>query len=68
MKVIVVALVDKSGIYDLCCLKTIGKYAKHREINNIIHRTLHSANILAKLELDGFRDDGKLLDRMTLMP
>ena len=62
-------LVDKSGTHGLSCSKNIGKYAKHRELNNIIHRTLHSANVPAKLEPDGlFRDDGKRLDGLTLIP
>jgi len=55
--------------HGLCCKETIGKYTKHRDLNNIIHRALHSANIPAKLEPEGlFRDDGKRLDGMTLIP
>lgn len=62
-------LVDKSGIHGLCCKKNIAKYARHRNLNNIIHRGLHSANVPAKLEPTGlFRNDGKRLDGITLIP
>lgn len=55
------ALVDKSGIHGLFSEKNITKYAKHRNLNNIIHRALHSANVPAKLEHTGLlRDDGNL--------
>lgn len=62
-------LVDNYGRHGLCCRKSYGKYLLHRDLNNIIHRTLQSANIPASLEPVGlFRDDGKRLDGMTLTP
>lgn len=61
--------VDIYGTHALKCKKSAGRYARHREMNNIIHRTMSSANIPSTLEPKGlFRDDGKKLDGMTLAP
>lgn len=35
------------------CKKAKGKYARHRDVKNIIHKTWNPANISAQAELDG---------------
>ena len=62
-------LVDEYGRHGICCKKSPGRFFRHKVMNGTIHRTLQSANVPATLEPLGlFRDDGKRLDGMTLIP
>ena len=67
-KCICSADVDKSGIHGLSCKKSAGRFPCHSEVNNIICRTLQTANIPSKLEPPLFRKDGKRADGVTLIP
>lgn len=61
--------VDGLGLHGLHCIKSKGRYSRHQEINNIIHRALSSAQIHNHLEPPGLlRDDGKRVDGVTLIP
>lgn len=60
--------VDKSGTHGLSCKYSAGRHPRHSGFNNIICRTLHTANFPAKLEPPLFRKDGKRADGVTLIP
>ena len=61
--------VFNDGSHGLSCPKSAGRHPCHAELNNIIHKSLQSANIPAKREPPGmFRDDGKRVDGVTLIP
>lgn len=61
--------VDPKGIHGLSCKKSAGRFSRHAELNEIIKRTLSSADIPSKLEPVGLeRKDGKRVDGMTLIP
>lgn len=61
--------VDESGSHALSCKKSLGRHSRHAEINNILCRSLRSANIPCILEPTGlFRNDGKRADGMSLIP
>lgn len=62
-------IVSNDGTHGLSCSKSAGRHPRHAELNTIIQNALHSAMIPSKKEPPGlFRDDGKRLDGMTLMP
>lgn len=61
--------VFKDGLHGLSCSKSAGRIPCHSELNNIIHMSLKSSNIPAMREPPGmFRDDGKRVDGVTLIP
>lgn len=61
--------VDSKGIHGLSCCKSVGRYSRHFEINNLIQRALSTAQIPSTLEPVGlFRNDGKRVDGVTLIP
>lgn len=61
--------VFKDGLHGLSCEKSAGRIPCHAELNNIIHKALQSSNIPARREPPGmFRDDGKRVDGVTLIP
>jgi hypothetical protein len=61
--------VFKNGSHGLSCSKSAGRHSRHAELNNIIHKALQSANIPSMREPPGmFRDDGKRVDGVTLIP
>lgn len=60
---------DSKGHHGLKCRKKAGRYATHADLNNIIKRSLTSADIPAALEPVGLvREDGKRVDGITLIP
>lgn len=60
---------DRYGHHALRCRKRAGRLPLHRELNNIIYRSLISLNIPAILEPPGVcRLDGKRADGLTIMP
>ena len=62
-------IADSYGYHALRCAQSTGRLPKHREMNNIIYRTLTSLNVPAILEPQGVsRLDGKRADGMTIMP
>ena len=61
--------VDKFGLHALSCIKSAGRMARHRMINDIIKRSLASADFPSILEPPGIcRNDGKRADGMSLLP
>lgn len=61
--------VDELGLHALSCRFNSGRLSRHHEVNTLIKRALHSAEIPAILEPVGTsRDDGKRPDGMTLIP
>lgn len=60
---------DRFGHHALRCRKRAGRFPLHRELNNIIYRSLTSLNVPAILEPQGVcRLDGKRADGLTIMP
>jgi len=63
------AAVDTSGVHGLSCRKSAGRHARHNALNDIIKRSLASAEIPSRLEPSSLsRSDGKRPDGMTMMP
>ena len=60
--------VDRKGLHGLSCKLSAGRLPCHSELNNIIWRSLKTANFPAKLEPPVFRSDGKRADGVTLVP
>ena len=61
--------VFQDGSHGLSCSKKAGRHSGHAELNNIIHKALQSSNTPSMREPPGmFRDDGKRVDGMTLIP
>lgn len=61
--------VNSKGRHGLKCKKSAGRWSRHAELNNIIKRALGTVDIPARLEPPGlFRDDGKKVDRISLIP
>lgn len=61
--------VDSKGLHGLSCKKSAGRFSRHAELNEIIKRTLSTADVPSKLEPVGLvRTDGKRVDGMTLIP
>lgn len=62
-------IVSTDGTHGLSCPKSAGRHPRHTEFNSIVQNGLQSAMIPSRKEPPGlFRDDGKRLDGMTLMP
>ena len=61
--------VDNLGLHGLSCQSSQGRVPRHQMLNNIIHRSLASANISNRLEPSGlYRADGKRPDGVTHVP
>ena len=61
--------VESNGLHGLDCGKGSGRFARHSELNTIIHRSLSSINRPSILEPTGLtRTDGRRPDGMTLFP
>src|SRR5664279_2919022 len=63
------ASVDASGVHGLSFRKSAGRQMRHSALNDLIKRSLASAEIPSRLEPSSLsRADGKRPDSMTLMP
>ena len=63
------AKVDDLGHHGLRCKKSVGRYARHAMVNDLIKRALITCKIPALLEPTGCnRSDGKKPDGITLVP
>ena len=61
--------VSSDGIHGLSCKKSSGRFSRHGQINDIIHRSLTTAGIPTILEPVGVsRDDGKRPDGVSVFP
>lgn len=61
--------VDEFGTHGLSCRYMAGTIARHNELNSILKQSLAAAHVYAITEPEGlFRDDGKRLDGLTLVP
>ena len=61
--------VDQLGAHGLSCKRSEGRHHRHSAVNDILHRTLRSAQVPARLEPSGLtRSDGKRPDGVTLVP
>ena len=61
--------VNSKGRHGLKCKKSAGRWSRHAELNNIIKKALATVDIPTRLEPPGlFRDDGKKVDGITLIP
>ena len=62
-------IVSTDGTHGLSCLNSAGRLPCHAELNTIMQSALQSAIIPSKKEPPGmFRDDGKRVDGVTLVP
>jgi hypothetical protein len=62
-------LVNVTGSHALCCKRSSGKFIRHNNINDIVHRALTRAGVPATKEPNGLnRTDGKRPDGLTLIP
>ena len=62
-------VVDHTGTHGLRCRYSKGRHPRHATINEVIKRSLGSANIPCHLELTGlYRSDGKQPDGMSIIP
>ena len=60
---------DKLGHHALSCRKSAGRFARHTEVNEIIHLAMRTAKVPATLEPAGLsRSYGKRPDGCTLAP
>ena len=63
------AEVDCLGMHGLSCRWSEGRFSPHAAINDIIYRSLHSANVPAHLEPTGlYRSDGRRPDGISIIP
>ena len=61
--------VDARGTHDLSCKWGAGRFIRHHQLNDIIHRALTRASTPSVLEPSGLsRTDGKRPDGLTLIP
>ena len=61
--------VDSFGRHSLSCRKSEGRHSRHAALNNVIFRSLSSANIPSRLEPPGLsRVDGKRPDGISIIP
>ena len=61
-------LVDSKGTHGLSCKYSVGRLPKHAEMNEIIKRTMSTADVPCRLEPVGLvREDGKRVDGMSLI-
>ena len=57
------------SLHGRSCKSRCGRVSRHQMLNNIIHRSLASANISSRLEPSGlYRADGNRPDGVTLIP
>lgn len=62
------SIVNEDGLHGLVCKKSKGRFPRHSELNDIVHRSLSSIHVPSTLEPVGLcRDDGKRPDGMTLV-
>lgn len=62
-------MVDEYGLHGLHCSKSAGRFSRHQEINQILHRALSSCQVPNSLEPPGLlRNDGKRVDGVSLIP
>jgi Reverse transcriptase (RNA-dependent DNA polymerase) len=63
------ATVDCTGTHGLSCRKSAGRHMRHSALNDLVKRSLASAEIPARLEPSSLsRSDGKRPDGITMMP
>ena len=63
------ATVESSGIHGLSCRKSAGRIIRHNALNDLIKRSLATAEIPSRLEPTSlFRSDGKRPNGISLMP
>ena len=63
------AAVDSSGSHGLSCRKSAGRLSRHSAVNDLIKRSLSSAEIPCRLEPPSLlRDDNKRPDGLSLSP
>ena len=61
--------VDKTGVHGLHCKRSAARHARHSEVNDIICRSLNSAQVPSYREPPGIsRKDGKRPDGITRIP
>ena len=61
--------VESSGIHGLSCRKSAGRIIRHNSLNDLIKRSLATAEIPSRLEPTSLsRSDGKRPDGISLMP
>ena len=61
--------VDEFGAHGLSCRKSAGRHSRHSALNDIIKRSLATAEIPSRLEPTSLaRSDGKRPDGMSMMP
>ena len=62
-------VVDLTGTHGLRCRYSKGRHSRHATINEVIKRSLGTANISCHLEPTGlYRSDGKRPDGMSIIP
>ena len=63
------ATVDSSDVHELSCRKSAGRHLRHNALNDLIQRSLATAEVPARLEPSSLsRSDGKRPDGKTMMP
>ena len=63
------AEVDILGTHGLSCSRSQGRHFRHAALNDIVHQSLTSARVPARLEPIGLqRNDGKRPDGVTMVP
>jgi len=63
------AEVDTLGAHGLSCRQSVGRAARHQQLNDVIYRALRRADVPAVKEPSGLsRSDGKKPDGLTLVP
>ena len=63
------SLADGRGQHALCCVKSTGRHLRHRLMNDVVNRALHSIPIPTRLEPTGLLRDSTLKpDGVTLIP
>ena len=61
--------VHSNGLHGLDCSKSAGRFARHSELNSIIHKSLSAVNRPSILEPPGMtRHDGRRPDGLPLFP
>ena len=61
--------VDARGTHGFSCKRGAGRYIRHHQLNDIIHRALTRASTPSVLESPGLsHTDGKRPDGLTLIP
>ena len=62
-------MVDSTGRHGLSCKNAKGTFPRHQQVNDILKRSLGSAQVTAVTEPAGLsRSDGKRPDGLTLFP